>query len=50
MDVKIVKYFVLGKWTDQGRNSIDEAPKRVENHSKFSRRTKGEYECLLYNG
>jgi uncharacterized protein with GYD domain len=25
-----VKYFILGKWTDQGRNSIDEAPKRVE--------------------
>ena len=28
--MKIVKYIVLGKWTDQGRKSIDEAPKRVE--------------------
>jgi uncharacterized protein with GYD domain len=28
--VKIVKYIILGKWTDQGRNSINEAPKRVE--------------------
>jgi uncharacterized protein with GYD domain len=28
--VKIVKYIVLGNWTDQGRKTIEEVPKRVE--------------------
>ena len=31
MDVEIVKYIVLGKWTDQGRKTIPDIEKRVEN-------------------
>ena len=28
--MEIVKYIVLGNWTDQGGKTIDEVPKRVE--------------------
>jgi uncharacterized protein with GYD domain len=30
MEVIIMKYIVLGNWTDQGRKTIDDVPKRVE--------------------
>lgn len=36
-----MKYIVLGKWTDQGRKSIDEAPKRVEIIQNLVEKQKG---------
>ncbi len=36
-----MKYIVLGKWTDQGRKSIDEAPKRVEKIQNLVEEQKG---------
>jgi uncharacterized protein with GYD domain len=33
--VKIVKYIVLGNWTDQGRKTLEEVPNRIENSRKI---------------
>jgi uncharacterized protein with GYD domain len=41
MDVKIVKYIVLGKWTDQGRKTIPDIEKRVENARNLTEKQNG---------
>jgi uncharacterized protein with GYD domain len=54
-EVKIVKYIVLGNWTDQGRKTLEEVPKRVEtiqnlveeqNGSMSTYFTMGEYDFV----